>query len=94
MRELFIRYLKNKGYSEKTKTGNPSTVYDYAKRVEKILKNENISYYELANDISNIIQKYDLGGEKQHIGEQSHKAVINSLKRFKEFIDENKEKNN
>ena len=36
MLEKFMKYLIQQGYSEYTPSGNPSTVYDYAKRIQKI----------------------------------------------------------
>ncbi|NLA43794.1 RpiB/LacA/LacB family sugar-phosphate isomerase [Candidatus Saccharibacteria bacterium] len=36
MKEQFKAYLTEKGYSVTTTAGNPSTVYDYVKRVDKV----------------------------------------------------------
>lgn len=86
----FQQWLKSKGYTELTEKGNPSTVYDYAKRVENVCKNENISLEELIKNIDTIVTKYNLGGEKEEAGQASHAAVINALKRFKEFLEDQK----
>jgi ribosome-binding protein aMBF1 (putative translation factor) len=59
MLENFKTYLIKKGYSEFTPSGNPSTVYDYMKRVEKIRSRENISINELSENISYYVEKYD-----------------------------------
>lgn len=85
MKSAFEKYLKDQGYSVETPAGNQSTVYDYIKRVEKVCEWEDITMQELADDIEVIVAKYDVGGEKANLGEKSHRAVINALKRFKEF---------
>ena len=54
MEEEFKKYLIENGYKEWTPSGNPSTVYDYTKRIDKICEWESISWEQLANDV----QKY------------------------------------
>lgn len=83
----FLKYLIDKGYKELTPAGNKSTAYDYTKRVEKICKDENITISTLVNDIDKYIKEYDIGGIKEEEGKKSNSAVINALKRFKEFLD-------
>ncbi|MCL2364450.1 MAG: hypothetical protein FWC71_07305 [Defluviitaleaceae bacterium] len=46
-----------------------------------------MSWDEAAQNISSLIQMYDIGGAKEDIGNKSHRAVINALKRFSEFLD-------
>lgn len=82
----FEKYLIDAGYSEYSDAGNPSTVYSYTRAVKKVLKEEGISWYTLQSDIDNIIPIYDIGGIKQHMGEDSNDTVIDSLKRFREFV--------
>ncbi len=82
----FERYLISAGYSEYSDAGNPSTVYAYTRAVKKVLKEEGLSWHTLQQDIDNIIPLYDVGGIKQHIGEESNSTVIDSLKRFSEFV--------
>ena len=86
MLENFKTYLIKKGYSEFTPSGNPSTVYDYMKRVEKIRSRENISINELSENISYYVEKYDYAGTESEFGKRSHNAFINALKRFEEFL--------
>lgn len=74
------------GYKEWTPSGNPSTVYDYVKRIDKICEGENISWPQLAKDISKYLELYEIGGIKGELGKKSHNAVINALRRFSEFI--------
>lgn len=82
----FEEYLRKKGYSECTKSGKPSTVYDYPKRIKKICERKDLqSLNELAEKIHIIVQKYDKDGEESDYGAQSNKAYINVLKRFQEF---------
>lgn len=85
MIEEFKNFLIKKGYSEFTPTGNPSTVYDYIKRVEKICNRENISIYSLSKDISFYVDKYGPAGSESEFGKRSHNAFISALKRFEEF---------
>lgn len=84
--EKFKYYLVEKGYSLKTPSGKPSTVYDYIKRINRVCKWENINLDELAKNIHNVISMYDIGGEKEDFGHKSHNAVICALKRFSEFL--------
>lgn len=86
MKDQFEDYLINQGYSVKTPSGNPSTVYDYIKRIDKICKSENLTWSELANTIHTVVIQYDIGGSKEDLGRQSHNAVINALKRFEDFV--------
>jgi len=88
MKEDFYNYLVKRGYSVITPSGNPSTVYDYIKRIDKICEWENISWPGLARNISTIVAQYDVGGSKQDLGHNSHNAVISALKRFSEFLAE------
>ena len=85
MLENFKRYLIQQGYSEYTPSGNPSTVYDYGKRVEKILEREKISISKLTENIDFYVSKYDAFGSETEFGKKSHNAFINALKRFQDF---------
>ena len=86
MIEKFKCFLIKKGYSEYTPSGNPSTVYDYVKRIEKICKREAILINELAANINSYVQKYDKFGPEEEFGKRSNNAYISALKRFEEFI--------
>lgn len=88
MLDEFEDYLIDRSFKQVTPSGRPSTVYDYKKRIERVCKYEGISVDELAKNIPIIIKKYDIDGEMEHIGNKSHRAVINALKRFHEFVDE------
>jgi hypothetical protein len=85
MLENFKIYLIKQGYSEITPSGNPSTVYDYTKRVDKICKREKITIKQLAENINVYVEKYDTCGSEEEFGKRSHKAFINALKRFEDF---------
>ena len=87
MKEQFIQFLINQGYSERTPSGNPSTVYDYPHRIDRICKWENTTWEGLAQKIGTIIRQYDAGGSKEDIGRKSKRAVINALKRYSEFLE-------
>ena len=81
----FEKYLIEAGYAEETDEGAPSTVYAYSKAVDTVASRENLSWEDLENEISDIVDKYDVGGTEEKFGEKSNKTVINALKRFKEF---------
>ena len=78
-------FLIQRGYKEYTPSGNPSTVYDYIKRVKKICEREKITINQLAGGISDYVKKYDTSGSEEAFGKRSHNSVINALKRFEEF---------
>ena len=82
----FEKYLISAGYSEYSAAGNPSTVYAYTRAIKKVLKEEGLSWHTMQRDIDNIIPIYDIGGIKQHLGEGGNDTVIDSLKRFREFV--------
>jgi len=83
----FEKYLIERGYSQETPSGRPSTTYDYSKsRIPKIYKREGISVEQLAGNIRYYVEKYDNGGSESKFGKGSKSAFINALKRFEEFI--------
>lgn len=85
MKAQFRQWLVSRKYKEMTPSGKPSTVDDYVMRVEKVCEWECMTWPNLAVDIERIIQEYSAGGIKAEKGNMSHKAVINALRRFKEF---------
>ena len=86
MKERFRHYLLAKGYSEVTPSGNPSTVYDYIKRIDRVCEWEGVSWEMLSARIEQVVQLYDHGGVKEELGNKSHRAVINALRRFMDFV--------
>ena len=77
----FEEYLEFSGYSLGT------TTVDYAqRRMSFVLQTENINITELIVNIDSYIKAYDFGGTKEDLGKKSNRAVINALKRFKEFL--------
>lgn len=89
MLKKFELYLIGKGYSHTTPSGNPSTVYDYQKRLQHVCKWEGITLNELATKINEFVFDYDSTGEKSYLGDKSHRAVINALKQFQLFLKNN-----
>ena len=81
MKKEFQDYLINQGYSIKTPSGNPSTVYDYQKRIDKVCEWEGYTWETLANNIGRIVVMYDilrvrflhLHGMKKHLFVFEHK---------------------
>lgn len=89
MKDKFKAYLISQGYSEITPSGKPSTVYDYMKRIDHVCAWENIDWATLKSRIDVVVQQYDSGGEKEILGNKSHRAVINALYRFQECVHSN-----
>lgn len=59
LRENFIKWLIKEGLSEKTPSGNPSTVYDYLAKIDGICKKEgHIFWEELAGKLFSIAPRY------------------------------------
>lgn len=85
MDEAFKAYLIERGYRLKTPSGAPSTALDYVGRVRSVCQWEDCSWEELAARIDAALMDYGPGGPKEALGEKSHRAVINALRRFKEF---------
>lgn len=84
--EQFEKYLEKRGYSKLTPSGLPSTIYDYAHaRIPFVLRTEKIDIINLCLNIDYYVKTYDFDGTKEHLGNKSHRAVINALKRFSEF---------
>ena len=83
----FINYLIDAGYKIETDSGYDSTVYSYAKAAESVTKEECVTWFDLENNIDDIVAKYDVGGAREDFGAKSNKTVINALKRFKEFVE-------
>lgn len=83
----YVDYLTAAGYKTETDSGKPSTVYAYVKAVLAVLSEEDISWLTLKTNASDVVKKYDIGGEKEILGRKSNKTVINALKRFEEFVD-------
>jgi hypothetical protein len=54
-------------------------------RIPAVCNRERISVTQLINNIDKIVSKYDQFGSEAEFGNKSHRAVINALKRFKEF---------
>lgn len=88
MQEKFIDFLISQGHPAKTTSGHPSTAFGYPKRINKACEWENTTWEGLAHNISSIIAMYDKGGIKEECGNQSHGAVISTLKRFSDFLSE------
>jgi hypothetical protein len=86
--DVFETYLIKRGYHEITPSGLGSTTYDYARvRIPYVLRVEKIELIELMMDRWHYVELYGFGGEKEHLGNQSHRAVISALRRFAEFCD-------
>ena len=84
-KERFTRWLVKKGYPEYTPAGRNSTARDYPYRVEKVCADEGISWDTLSAQIDEIVRAYDRGGRKEAEGNRSNRAVINALKRYREY---------
>lgn len=85
MLENFKQYLIEKGYSEFTPSGHPSTVYDYKKRILKICERESISIETLLDRIDFFVERYGPLGKEDEFGRKSYNAYISALRKFKDF---------
>ncbi len=68
----FRNWLIKQGLSEKTKSGKPSTVYDYLTTINHICKKEGYSWERLAFHIFDIIDNY----------QRKHKTALNKYNEF------------
>lgn len=87
LKSQFKDYLIDHGLSEFTASGHKSTTYDYTQRIERICKDEDITWLELTKKIDEFVVKYDTKGSKELEGLKSNRAPINALKKFSEFCD-------
>lgn len=87
MKEAFYNYLLELGYKDSTPSGAPSTISHYINSIEKIIAWEHLgTWNQLIQHLPILLRKYDLGGEKAHLGSIGHGTVINALRRFAEFV--------
>lgn len=90
LREQFYQFLLKEGFSDKTPSGNPSTTYDYLKRIDFVCENESLNWESLAQNIDTILNDYGATGIKAELGAKSHNAVFSALKQYKLFVEQNK----
>ena len=76
--EKFIEYLKNNGIK-------PSTAKDYARRINKIITDENITIQTLSVEIDQWIKEYK-AGKYANINKAKHYAPSSALIKFKDFF--------
>ena len=82
LKDKYFMYLaKKKGYSE-------NTARSYKSFVNRIAERENLNDLQFAESIDELIKKYDAGGVEEEYGNRGRRTAINSLCRFKEFVDE------
>lgn len=86
MKKEFEQFLVKEGYREYTKSGHPSTVYDYCKRIDSICEWEHTDWSGLAEKAAVLLPEYEAGGCKAHLGAKSHNAVRCALRCFKRFV--------
>ena len=84
--ENYRDYLIEKGYSDLTPQGKPSTATDYSKRVKRIIERENISINQFSNNIDLYVEDYGPEGNNSEYGKKSNNAYISALKQFKNFL--------
>ncbi len=89
MKEAFYNYLLDLGYKDSTPSGAPSTIPQYINAIEKIIAWEHLGNWEqIIQHLPILLRKYDVGGEKAHLGAIGHNTIINALRRFAEFVAE------
>ncbi len=90
LEEQFRQFLINKGYKVLTPSGNPSTVYDYCKRIAGVCADERLTWEALASQINRFVIDYGVGGIKEANGRKSHNSVISALRAYKIFVENKK----
>lgn len=78
--KLYKIYLILNGYSN-------NTIAQYISAINGIISEEHINLNEFVKNIDSVICDYDCNGKKSYLGEKGHNTWINSLNRFKEFLD-------
>ena len=82
----YSKYLRDRGCSEESETGNPSTTYDYPDRINRICNREGFSTWDdFGEHIFEILKKYEPNGTEAEYGNQSHGSNLKALKLFIEF---------
>lgn len=76
-KDAFIKYIESNG-------NKPSVAKDYARRVEKILKENNITIQTLYCEIDQWIDEYKTG-RNASINKARHYAASSALIKFKAF---------
>ena len=89
MKNAFEQFLISEGYRVTTQSGHPSTVYSYLNAIDKVCEWEGFSTWsQLASCIDNVVNQYDIGGQKESYGNLSHRTIINALKQFRAFVNQ------
>lgn len=76
-KEKFIKYIEDHG-------NKPSVAKDYARRIEKILEEENMTVQTLTREIDQWIMEYKTG-KYAAINKKRHYAPSSALLKFKDF---------
>jgi hypothetical protein len=85
----YEKYLIAAGYPMVGISGNKSTVPQYSRAVEKVVEREGLTWNQLADDIDNIVKKYDKNGPEEDFGNSGNRTIINALYRFAEMLNFN-----
>jgi hypothetical protein len=83
----YEEYLIAAGYPIMGISGNKSTVPQYSRAVEKVVEREGLTWNQLANEITEIVNKYDKNGPEEDFGNRGNRTNINALYRFAEMLD-------
>ncbi len=81
MLNQFKTYLLNQKYK-------PLTAEDYKGHIERLLTKEKMNLDTLVKNITSILPEYEKTGKKSSYGKRSHSSVLNTLRRFSEFLAE------
>ena len=83
----YEEYLIAAGYPTVGISGNKSTVPQYSRAVEKVVEREGLTWNQFADDIDNIVKKYDKNGPEEDFGKRGNRTIINALYCFAEMLD-------
>jgi hypothetical protein len=88
MRKEFKKWLiEIKNLPEFSPSGSRSTAPDYAWRISKILRIENLCWDDMLTEVHVILPQYERG-DKRAFGKEGHESALNALRYFRIFAAE------
>jgi hypothetical protein len=86
MKKEFRKWLaESEHLPEYSISGSRSTAIDYAYRIGRVARNENMTLEDLAVNVISVLSKYERTGDNSNFGKMSHESVLNALRYFKKY---------